>query len=435
MSITEFLRQNRQNGVSRFYMPGHKGKLKIDAYDDITEIGGADSLYEAQGIIREAERRTSRIYGSYETVYSAGGTTLCIQGMLASAQRHYGFRKLAAARNAHIAFVHACILLDLEPVWMLPEESGDGFGVSGRITPARLKETLEKDPEIGAVYLTSPDYFGMLSDLSQLSSICKQYGIPLLVDNAHGAHLKVLGKGLHPLEQGAAMCCDGAHKTLPVLTGGAYLHTTAEISAEELKAGMALFGSTSPSYLILQSLDACNDFLEIDASEAFSRMLQRLDMAREAARAAGLFVFPSEPARLSLGGRPQNYEGSLAEYFRHCRMEYDYAAGDTVVLMPSPFNLSRDFDRLELALCQLKAESPAPHNAIADLPKRVMSMRKAAFQKSETVSVEECVGRVAAQAQIHCPPGVAVVVPGELIGQNQQRILKNSGIFTVKVVI
>lgn len=115
------------------------------------------------------------------------------------------------------------------------------------------------------------------------------------------------------------MCCDGAHKTLPVLTGGAYLHTAVEISAEELKAGMALFGSTSPSYLILQSLDACNDFLEIDAADAFERMIRRLELAKEAARAAGLFVFDSEPARISLGGRPKNFDGTLAEYFHRCR--------------------------------------------------------------------------------------------------------------------
>lgn len=434
MSVTEFLQQNRQNGVARFYMPGHKGKLKLDAYDDITEIGGADSLYEAKGIIRQAERRTAELYGSYETVYSAGGTTLCIQGMLAAAQRHYGFRKIAAARNAHIAFVNACALLDLDPVWMMPE-SKDGFGVSGTLAPSRLEQTLEEDREIGAVYVTSPDYFGVLSDVRGLAEVCRRHGVPLLVDNAHGAHLKVLGKGLHPLEQGAAMCCDGAHKTLPVLTGGAYLHTAAEISAEELKAGMALFGSTSPSYLILQSLDACNDFLEIDASAAFGRMIRRLELAKDAARAAGLFVFDSEPARLSLGGRPKNFQGSLAEYFRRCRMEYDYAAGGAVVLMPSPFNLARDFDRLELALCQLQAEAAAEEPGLPEVPLRAMGLRKAVFQKSESVAVEESLGRVAAQAQIHCPPGVAVVVPGEIIGQNEQRILKNSGIFTVKVVI
>ena len=434
MSITEYLRQNRQNGVARFYMPGHKGKLKLDAYDDITEIVGADSLYEAQGIIRQAERRTSELYGSYETVYSAGGTTLCIQGMLAAAQRHYGFRKIAAARNAHISFVNACALLDLLPVWMMPE-SRDGFGVSGRLTPAQLEQTLAADREIGAVYVTSPDYFGVLSDIRGLAEVCRQYGVPLLVDNAHGAHLKVLRKGLHPLEQGAAMCCDGAHKTLPVLTGGAYLHTAAEISAEELKAGMALFGSTSPSYLILQSLDACNDFLEIDAADAFERMIRRLELAREAARAAGLFVFDSEPARISLGGRPKNFDGTLAEYFHRCRMEYDYAAGEAVVLMPSPFNLARDFDRLELSLCQLKAEAAPETLGLSEVPIRVMEPREAVFRNSESVPVEDCLGRVAAQAQIHCPPGVAVVVPGEMIGQNEQRILKNSGIFTVKVVI
>ena len=435
MTLTEFLERNKEKGPARFYMPGHKGKFPLDGAYDITEITGADSLYHADGIIRETERRFERLYGSKATVLSAGGTTLCIQGMLAAARRKYGLRRILAARNAHVTLVNACALLDIEPVWVYPKPY-DRFGVSGSVTPEQLEAALEKET-VDAVYITSPDYFGMLSDIKGLAAVCKKHGLPLLVDNAHGAHLKFLPRDLHPLSQGATLCCDGAHKTLPVLTGGALLHARDDFTAGELKAAMSLFGSTSPSYLIMQSLDACAGYLENAARKEFSALVKRLDKLRKSAFEKGIFVFESEPARLSLAGAPEEYHGDLAAYLREHGIECDYAAAEAAVLMPTPFNTEEEFMLLEQAIADFKPDEAyrGDHSLKTPCPpKRVLTPREAVFASSEELPVDEICGRIAAESKIACPPGVAVIVAGERVDEDSQKLLKKSGIFTLKVV-
>ena len=434
MTLTEFLEQNKKNGPARFYMPGHKGCYPLDGAYDITEITGADSLYHADGVIRETERRFERLYGSRTTVLSAGGTTLCIQGMLAAAKRKYGLRKILAARNAHVTFVNACALLDIEPFWVYPKPY-DRFGVSGAVAPEQLEEALEKE-RVDAVYITSPDYFGMLSDVEGLAAVCKKHGLPLLVDNAHGAHLKFLPEDCHPLSLGAALCCDGAHKTLPVLTGGALLHAADDFTAEELKAAMSLFGSTSPSYLIMQSLDACAQYLEENARADFAALAGRLDSLRKKAAEKGLFVFESEPARLSWAGAPKGYDGDLAAFLRDHRVECDYAAAEAAVLMPTPFNSDAEFGLLERAVAAFEPEGEYLTERLEAPPQpvRMMTPREAVFSPAEELPVDKILGRVAAESKILCPPGVAVVVAGERVDEAGQKLLKKSGIPTLKVV-
>lgn len=435
MTLTEFLKQNNTSGPARFYMPGHKGRFPLEGGYDITEITGADSLYHADGVIRRTEERFERLYGSRTTVLSAGGSTLCIQGMLAAVRLKYGVRRVLAARNAHISFVHACALLDIDPVWIYPTPN-DRFGVSGQVRPQQLEQALQKERDIGAVYITSPDYFGMLSDIKGLAEVCSRHGVPLLVDNAHGAHLRFLPEDRHPMSLGAALCSDSAHKTLPVLTGGALLHASADFSAEELKEAMGLFGSTSPSYLIMQSLDACADYLEQGGKEDFSALCDRLLPLRQLARERGLFVFDSEPAaHFALAGRPAA-GGSFSDYLRAHGVEYDYATEDTAVLMPSPFNAPEEFECLAAALGDFvpapdgweTEPCPVPH------PERVCSVREASLARGEVVPIDQSVGRVAAQSKITCPPGVAVVVAGERIDEASKNLLKKSGIQSVKVV-
>ena len=174
-----------------------------------------------------------------------------------------GSRTVVAARNVHRSFVYAAALLDFEIVWLWPECSTSlcGCPVSAE-TLERTLATLPAPP--AAVYLTSPDYLGSVADISALAEVCRKHGTLLAVDNAHGAYLRFLEPSCHPLDLGADLCCDSAHKTLPVLTGGAYLHISraAPVSLREnAKTAMAMFGSTSPSYLTLASLDLCNRYL------------------------------------------------------------------------------------------------------------------------------------------------------------------------------
>ena len=241
-------------GRARFHMPGHKGILppplcEAPAYD-FTELPLTGSLFEGIGPMAETERAFSAFYNSGASLLSAGGSTLCIQAMLALGASPGG--KIAAGRNCHAAAVNAMALLGLEPVWLYPDEPS-GTALPGRVSPALVGRALRENPDLQAVYLTSPDYFGVLCDVEAIAEICHRRRVPLLVDNAHGAHLAFFG--LHPMALGADLCCDSLHKTLPALTGAALLHLRDGARAEEARARMALFGSTSPSYLILLSVD------------------------------------------------------------------------------------------------------------------------------------------------------------------------------------
>ena len=226
--IHEFVRRYIESGAARLHVPGHKGvgPLGCEAWD-ITEIAGADALYEADGIIAESERNASALFGSGATFYSAEGSSLCIRAMLHLALTHRpasAARPVAlAARNAHKAFLYAAALCDFDVQWLWPEAETSLCACP--VSPEALSRTLDAMKEKPfCVYVTSPDYLGGMQDIRALADVCHARGVPLIVDNAHGAYLKFLPESLHPLDLGADLCCDSAHKTLPVLTGGAYLH-------------------------------------------------------------------------------------------------------------------------------------------------------------------------------------------------------------------
>ena len=224
--IYDFVQSYIQSHTARFHMPGHKGKPYLGCeVGDITEIDGADVLYSACGVIDESECNASALFRTAHTFYSTEGSSLAIRAMLALVREQSAEERplILAARNAHKAFVYGCALLDLQVEWMYPEKAHHVCDAT--ITPHQLQAILaEQTKKPSAVYVTSPDYLGNVSDIAGLSAVCDAYGIPLLVDNAHGAYLGFLERSLHPIALGATLCCDSAHKTLPVLTGGAYLH-------------------------------------------------------------------------------------------------------------------------------------------------------------------------------------------------------------------
>ena len=237
---------------------------------------------------------------------------------------------VVAARNVHRAFVSAAALLDLEIRWLWPEESRSLCGCP--ISPAQLEETLNSLPEPpAAVYLTSPDYLGGMAQIPALAQVCHQHGTLLLVDNAHGAYLRFLQPSLHPLDLGADLCCDSAHKTLPVLTGGAYLHLSPTAPAQLAplaKSALGLFGSTSPSYLTLASLDLCNRYLAEGYPQRLAEAVERLAELRERLTAAGWRVEPSDPLRVTVAA-PRGVTGQeLAGQLRRQGVECEYADRD-----------------------------------------------------------------------------------------------------------
>ena len=311
--VADFVRAYAGSGVSRLHMPGHKGQpfLGCEALD-ITEVQGADALFEAAGILRESEEHAASLFGAARTLYSTEGSSLCIRAMLCLALtcRPAGTdRLILAARNVHRSFVYAAALLDLPVRWLWPQAGGSLC--SCPVTGEELDQALSSLPRPpAAVYVTSPDYLGLMQPIEELAQVCHRHGTLLLVDNAHGAYLHFLPKPCHPMDLGADLCCDSAHKTLPVLTGGAYLHISRQAPpamASRAKQAMAMFGSTSPSYLTLASLDLCNGYLAGSYRERLHQAQDQLQAFRLRLQGLGWHVPETDPLRLTLHG-----PGSLA---------------------------------------------------------------------------------------------------------------------------
>lgn len=434
--VADFVQRYAKAGMARLHMPGHKGRCFLGCEPwDITEIHGADALYEAEGILAESEQNAAALFGSQRTCYSTEGSSQCIRAMLYLAVAASGSHTVVAARNVHRAFVSAAALLDLEIRWLWPEESRSLCGCP--ISPAQLEETLHSLPEPpAAVYLTSPDYLGGMAEIPALAQVCHQHGTLLLVDNAHGAYLRFLQPSLHPLDLGADLCCDSAHKTLPVLTGGAYLHLSPTAPAQLgplAKSALGLFGSTSPSYLTLASLDLCNRYLAEGYPQRLAEAVERLAELRERLTAAGWRVEPSDPLRVTVAA-PRGVTGQeLAGQLRRQGAECEYADRDFLVLMATPENTPEELAQAAAALGQCPGEANPPQLPLAR-GERACSIRQAAFAPRETVDAAHSLGRVCGLPTVGCPPAIPIAVSGERITPEALALFAYYGIEQVEVL-
>ena len=434
--VADFVQRYAKAGTARLHMPGHKGRCFLGCEPwDITEIHGADALYEAEGILAESEANAAALFGSQRTCYSTEGSSQCIRAMLYLAVAASGSHTVVAARNVHRAFVSAAALLDLEIRWLWPEESRSLCGCP--ISPAQLEETLNSLPEPpAAVYLTSPDYLGGMAEIPALAQVCHQHGTLLLVDNAHGAYLRFLQPSLHPLDLGADLCCDSAHKTLPVLTGGAYLHLSPTAPAQLAplaKSALGLFGSTSPSYLTLASLDLCNRYLAEGYPQRLAEAVERLAELRERLTAAGWRVEPSDPLRVTVAA-PRGVTGQeLAGQLRRQGVECEYADRDFLVLMATPENTPEELAQAAAALGPCPGEANPPQLPLAR-GERACSIRQAAFAPRETVDAAHSLGRVCGLPTVGCPPAIPIAVSGERITPEALALFAYYGIEQVEVL-
>lgn len=436
--VCDFVAAYEQSGIARLHMPGHKGKGPLGCEGrDITEIAGADSLYEAGGVIAQSEQNAAALFGAKATFYSAGGSSQCIGAMLCLALQKSKSRVVLAARNAHKSFLHAAALLDADVRWLWPRPYSL---LACPVTPELLENALAALPEApAAVYITSPDYLGNVQPVAALAKVCHAHGAPLLVDNAHGAYLHFLPAPAHPLDEGADLCCDSAHKTLPVLTGGACLHLGhGLLKAEEgeVRAALSLFGSTSPSYLILQSLDACNLYLAGEARPKLAACVRAVEALKADLAAQGWAVAESEPLKVTLHASKRGWRGdALADFLRKSGVECEYADPDDLVLMVSPQNSPEDLEKVRAALAAAGQGSEAPQTPPQMArPRQAMGIRAALLAPAEEVPVAAAAGRVCAAPTVGCPPAVPVVVSGEEISPDAAAVFCYYGIETVRVV-
>ena len=440
--IYDFVSRYAAKQQLRLHMPGHKGVSFIGAEAfDITEVKGADSLYEALGIIKESEENAGRLFGA-QSFYSTEGSSHVIRAMLYLAvlfAREKGKKPhVLAGRNVHKVFLSAAALLDLTVSWLYPK-GGDAY-LSCTVDTAELQRIFDNEnTRPTALYLTSPDYLGRTVDVAAVSALCRRYDVLLLVDNAHGAYLRFLSPSRHPMDLGADMCADSAHKTLPVLTGGAYLHIRKNAPVflpREAKRALMLFGSTSPSYLTLASLDKANAYMENGYRERLDNFVKIVKKCKSELTKLGFSLYGDEPLKITIAPKSFGYCGvDVAAYLHKNGIVCEFADADFTVLMLTPENTSDDLQRLVSVLSALPRSSP-----IGDVPpltvksSAITSVREACFAPSEAVAVEKSLGRILADASVGCPPAVPILVAGERITRAAIDAFLYYGVHTVSVV-
>ena len=433
------------------HMPGHKRQVCPAPglpYDwDLTEIDGADDLHGAEGILAQAMARTARLWGAARSFYLVNGATC---GLLA------GIRALApagstiiAARNCHKSVFHAIELGDLRVHWVMPRPDA-AFGIHGSICPDDIAAALDACPGAACVLLTSPTYEGVLSDIAAIAALCHARGLPLLVDEAHGAHYLPLARAFGwqggALEGGADLVVQSPHKTLPSLTQTALLHLGGVYGpalAGEVERQLDVFETSSPSYPLMASLDGCTGLLAEQGKAWFACWAERLAQFDAAIAGLGrLRVFghgadtaqshPAcyrlDPGKILVDGAGAGLTGpTLAEILRRdYAFEPEMVCGSQVLAMTSPCDAGDTLDRFAAALCEIDgaataAVQPAPHLPPPPPGKAVCTIAGALRRQAEFCPLAQADGRVAAEYLWAYPPGVPLVVPGE---QLNPRILQ-----------
>ncbi len=433
--VCDFL-QNYRSQKLRFHMPAHKGKGQIER-DDITEIDGADVLYAPNGIIKQSEEVASEIFGSKKTFYSTEGSSLCIRAavwLVAAYCKSVGKKTaVVAARNVHSSFVSACALSDVEPVWLY----GEGDVLSPKISLDEVERAL-KTQNPAAVYLTSPDYLGNIADVKAVSELCRKYGALLVVDNAHGSYLRFLEKDLHPLSAGADVCIESAHKTLPCLTGTAYLHfgkNVPEFFENNANFALSLFASTSPSYLLISSLDRFNGRAEKYGADV-RRVAKTVLKMKSEIENAGYELVGEEPLKITVKTKSYGYYGfEIAEILRNNDIHVEFFDRDYLTFMISPKNSRHDLCELEAALLAIPKKT-----AITETPptakrgERAITVREAVFSTFQETDVSNSEGKILAGLTVSCPPAVPPVLCGERITKEAVRVLKYYNVEKIKTV-
>ncbi|MBR2876560.1 MAG: aminotransferase class V-fold PLP-dependent enzyme [Clostridia bacterium] len=442
--IIDFIKKYNEAKTARFHMPGHKGVSFLGFENiDITEIKGADDLSCPTGIIKQSEENASGLFKTKCTVFSVGGSTQSVNAMLFlaySVRDKSGNPVVLAARNAHKSFVFAVAKIGAEVEWLYPEKSNSlcSAVITAEVLENKLKQMKTKP---FAVYITTPDYLGNVTDVKSLSEVCRKYNIPLLADNAHGAYSAFLNEPFHPVQNGADLCCDSAHKTLPAITGCGYLHIEKNDYfgfSKKAHNAMTVFGTSSPSYLLLQSLDLCNKYIYEKIEDDLLECSEKVKLINRLLNAKNIKNISCEPIKITMDfSTVQSNNFDFAEHFRSYNIEFEYSDKNYIVFMASAYNSADDFNKLASAVNSLPEFSQSTVTSLFDFVKgeQVMSVRDAVFADSEEIPVEDAVGRVCGAPTVSCPPAIPIVVSGEKITEEHIALLKYYDKTHIRVVI
>lgn len=446
--LYEKLEAYEKSNYYGFHMPGHKRNLDITQANlpygiDITEIEGFDNLHHAEEIIREAEVRAASMYHAEETHYLINGSTAGILSAVMGCTKKGG--KILMARNCHKSVYHAVFLNELRPVYIYPEFD-ETMELNMAVSPEKIERLLEEHKEVQAVVLTSPTYDGVLSDIERISEIVHQKKIPLIVDEAHGAHF-----GFHPYfpenanTKGADVVIHSLHKTLPALTQTALIHLNGtRIDRRKIRNYLHIFQTSSPSYVLMASMDECLRTVAEQGDVLFGTYVKNLESKRgELKKLKHIRLMETEEfdrSKLVLSVKDtilkkENrvftgkmlYERLLLEY--HLQMEM--AAGSYVIAMTSIGDTKEGMDRLLSALFEIdeELEKKSEEEKRYYLPRQeqvltsfeVEGMRR--MENVKSLSWKESAGFISMEYAYLYPPGIPLIVPGERITKETAAML------------
>lgn len=385
MPLLERLSTYSASDAYPFHMPGHKRQIKMGITSfpnpfsvDITEIDGFDNLHHAEGILKESMISAASVYGADQSWYLVNGSTCGILAAISAAVKPG--EKILMARNSHKSVYHAVILNQLKPIYLYPNEVS-GFQVPGGIKPELVEKELSKNPDVRAVFVTSPTYEGIISDIKKIAKVAHRHGAVLIVDEAHGAHLPY-GDGKYfpygALHEGADLVIQSLHKTLPSLTQTAILHLKSKmLDAKKVEQYLSVYQSSSPSYVLIASIENCIRYMADKGTREMEKYGERLRKIREKLEELKHFqiltnkicgadeVYGYDPSKIVLF--PDSMTGTrLAEILRsEYHLESEMSSKQYVILMTSFMDTDEGFSRLELAMFELdaridKLESPEP---------------------------------------------------------------------------
>ncbi|MGN0399289.1 MAG: aminotransferase class I/II-fold pyridoxal phosphate-dependent enzyme [Blautia sp.] len=442
--LDEALYEYSQDTCYPFHMPGHKRNycpetLRNPYQIDITEIDGFDNLHHAEGILREAQKRAAALYGAEESFYLVNGSTSGLLSAVSACTSRNG--SLLMARNCHKAVYHAVYLRGIQVHYLYPPCEKQ-IGLNGGIAPEQVRKMLEQYPEIEAVLITSPSYDGIVSDIQAISHVTHEWGVPLIVDEAHGAHLCF--SDYFPdsaLKYGADLVIQSLHKTLPAMTQTALLHVQGSlVSREILRRFLGIYQSSSPSYVFMSSMEACIRLMEREGTERFHSYTKRLEVCRERLNSMNHLhlivpgqvagkgnIYDVDRSKLIISTAGTSIDGEMLhmELLHSYGIQIEMTAPSYVLALSSVMDTEEGFSRLEQALleidgklCKEKAyrrEIEFVQETYAGKQTPAVKLADAMESSWKEMKLEESMGQISVEFVYLYPPGIPCLVPGEII--------------------
>ena len=434
--IVDKLKGRVEKKPTAFHMPGHKGKKEFIPFDlfsfDITEIDGFDNLHNPSGIIDESRKLCAEIFGADETFYLVNGST---SGIMAAVYALCGDGdKILVGRNCHKSVYSGIILSGAKPVYITPEKTF--FNTFGVVSKEAVEEAILKNPDIKAAIFTSPSYEGFCMDIKSVSDILHKKDIPLIIDEAHGAHFKFSVEFPETaLSLGADIAVQSIHKTLPALTQCSLLHLkNGLIDMKKVRDAVSMFTSTSPSYIFMAAMDNCQNLLSKKADELFKEYVSNLKIFYERVKKlkklkilskhlvfGEIPVFDMDFGKIVciVDNKNINYvEKILKKYYN---INIEMKGTSHILFMTSVCDSKEDFKLLGDALFDIDGRISSPLFEDTSLsfnfpsPICPLTPKEAFNAEREKVSFKDSMGLISAEFIIPYPPGIPLLVPGELI--------------------